>query len=1313
MRWLWIYCLLIGGWIPSLQAQIDPDHPGFPTNQTFTKTQDPLLGQIWALTQDRWGNIVAGCNHGILYYNGHVWRNLKVGNYTSCLSLDRSDIDSIIYVGGENEVGYLIFDSLAQLRYRSLLPFLPESHREIGKVWDTYATREGIFFRSQTHLLLWREEQFEIWQHPQGFDRSFWAGQQLLIQIRNQGLMRLEGGDFIPVPGSEWLAGKRLRSILFRDAKPDLFITRQHGIYLWEYNDKEPVSVATVTRDPSTQLYRAFQDQEARIFLGTVGEGIIQLDDSLQYVAHWNENVGLSNSTVYQFYLDREGNMWVGTKQGCNLLAIGAPHRYLRHKHGLPDNLTLLTHHEGKMFVAGNTGLFLLDKHGEFSKVPRHFSNIYGLNSHATALFVGAEQGISMWKDNEWENLTEREVRYLDVKGNLLVAGMQSTLSCWRLRDHKWQFLGDLQLKPSEIPKDVLIRNDQEIWISTAESVIRLSLPVEEVEENSWPEAVKIFRLEAEDLPQKGSFRLFINHKGVFLYSRVHTAGRETPLFRFDPDHELFLRDQMFANISPPHVFRPNYEDAAGNIWGETYNPATNTFDLSFLPSDSSLSPALFGQLNGNLGYFLKGIHADTSRQIAWALGSQGITVFDQSKLHAIPSVKQVQIQEVVVEDSSLKVLFGGFYPTGWQVPEIPFPVGRMRFVFSLIDFELPHLHFFQYHLEGLEEDWSPWSQKQEIEYTSLSEGRYVFKVRALDAYGQMTEVDEFEFVMLPPWYRSWWARACYLLVGIFLFWGVIRLRNEQLRKKNERLEQEIELRTEELAEANLQLRELDQIKSRFFTNISHEFRTPLSLIIGPIENWLETEASKRNISTDQLLRMHRNAGNLLRLVNQLLDLARLDAKEMTLRPIDTELVAFFRGIAANFSSLAEQKDIAYDIIAPQKKLQVLLDREKFQTILSNLLSNAFKFCPEQGEISVALTLQEIPASNKHVARIRVADSGMGIPEHQQKQIFDRFYQTKESSHQGSGIGLALTQELVDLMGGKIWVENQQGAVFYVEIPCSLSSMKGVEELQPTPELLVPLSRQETEVMTLLLVEDHEDIRAFIREQLVPEYSLLEARSGEEGLNMALTHVPDLIISDLMMPVMDGLEMSRQLKQDERSSHIPIILLTAKAEVEDRIAGFDEGADAYLVKPFHMKELKARINNLLLQRQELRKRFATELTIQPQEITVSSADARFLERAIQIVEEQMAEEDFGVKEFREQLALSRTQLHRKLKALTDQSPSEFIRTLRLKRAAQLLEGQVDNVSQVAFMVGFHNLSYFAKCFKDLFGVVPSEYPSRD
>ncbi|MEM7367353.1 MAG: hybrid sensor histidine kinase/response regulator transcription factor [Bacteroidota bacterium] len=1311
MRHLWIYCLLIGGGIPPLSAQMDPDHPGLPAIQTFSKAEDPLLGQIWAMTQDQWGNIYAGCNHGIVYYNGYVWRNLKVGNYTSCLSMDISVRDSTIYVGGENEIGFLVADSLGQRRYRSLLNHLPEAYRLFGKIWDVYATKEGIFFRSPTHLFLWESEKFRVWEHPQGFDRSFWDGKHLWIQIRNQGLMRLEQGALTPVPGSEWLQGKRLRSLLFREGRADVYITRQHGLYLWE-EGMMPILSQSVTQNPATQLYRAIQDRAGRIFLGTVGEGIIQLTDSLQYVGHWNENIGLSNSTVYQFLFDSDQNLWIGTKQGCNVIQFGASHRYLRHRDGLPDNMSLLCHHHGTTYLGGNTGLYAMNQKGSFSKIPMPLPNIYGIESHVSGLLIGSEAGLSLMDGKHWNQLDEKEIRFMDVQGSLLVTGAHSHLRFWRIHQNQWELVGELELRPSEIPKNVYVREEQEVWVNTAESIIRLIIPDEDIATDSWQESVQLFRYEGEDLPQRGSFRLFNNQKGVFLYSSVHTAGQETPLYYFDPVSQAFQPDSLFAEYMPPHIFRPNYEDSEGNIWGETYNSGTNTFDLSFLPADPVQPAVLFGQLNGNLGYFLKGIYSDTTSQLAWALGSQGMTIFDQSKFHVSPRKKHVQIEEVVLADTTSTILFGGFYPSDWRSPEIPYPVGRIRLQYSLLDFELPDLQFFQYQLKGLEKTWSPWTPKREVEYTSLSEGDYIFKLRALDGYGQITEMDSFAFTILPPWYRTWWARLLYLLAGILLLWGWMRIRNKQLRRKNENLEQLISLRTEELAQANLQLRELDQMKSRFFANISHEFRTPLSLIIGPLEQWMEAETNKRLISRDQLMRMHRNAGNLLRLVNQLLDLARLDARQMPLHPTRTELVAFFRGIAANFSSLAEKKQIVYQIISPNDETWVEVDREKYQTILVNLLSNACKFCPDHGEITVELTVKEGISEENILAHMRIADSGMGIPEDRKDQVFDRFFQLKGTAHHGSGIGLALTRELTELMGGTILVENRDGAVFYVEIPCSKSSHVQIDASSPELEDVSLGQGDKAETMSLLLVEDHTDIRAFLREQLVPEYTLLEAQSGEEGVKLALTYLPDLIISDLMMPGISGLEMSRQLKQDERTSHIPIILLTAKAEVEDRIAGFEEGADAYLVKPFHMKELRARISNLLLQREQLRRRFATELTIQPTDITVSSADAIFLEKAIQIVEEGMAEEGFGVNELRDLLGLSRTQFHRKLKALTDQSPSEFIRALRLKRAAQLLEAQADTVSQIAFLVGFNNLSYFAKCFKELFGVVPSEYPPK-
>ncbi len=514
----------------------------------------------------------------------------------------------------------------------------------------------------------------------------------------------------------------------------------------------------------------------------------------------------------------------------------------------------------------------------------------------------------------------------------------------------------------------------------------------------------------------------------------------------------------------------------------------------------------------------------------------------------------------------------------------------------------------------------------------------------------------------------------------------------------------------------NKELRELDQLKSNFFANISHEFRTPLTLIKGPIEH-LEQNPSER-LQMESIKMIRRNTNRVLQLVNQLLDLSKIDKGNLQLEQAEGEVFKCLRGAASSFASHAAQRGIDYKVQIPHEIFWASFDRDKLEKIVYNLLGNAFKFSDDGGTISFSAMHEDMEL------RIVVSDTGSGIAEEKLPFIFDRFYQVHgeaNRAHEGSGIGLSLSKELVALMDGTITVSSEinKGTIFTVALPIAkikTGSLKSESFAQSENTEVIKKEAFEFESVdprilpTLLLVEDNPDMSYFIKEQFQELYHVQEAKNGKTGLAAARKNPPDLIITDVMMPEMDGVELCKTLKSNLDTSHVPIIMLTAKAGLENKIEGLETGADDYLTKPFEPKELLARVKNLIEQRKKLRELFVKrETTIDPRKITVTSLDKKFMERVLKLLEEQHSNAEFGVPQMQEALAMSKTQLHRKLKALTSESPGELLRNFRLKRAAQLLSKKADTVTQIAYAVGFNNLSYFAKCFKELYGVPPSSY----
>jgi len=549
------------------------------------------------------------------------------------------------------------------------------------------------------------------------------------------------------------------------------------------------------------------------------------------------------------------------------------------------------------------------------------------------------------------------------------------------------------------------------------------------------------------------------------------------------------------------------------------------------------------------------------------------------------------------------------------------------------------------------------------------------------------------------------------LAIGLFLYF------RSRMRIQKRRNEMDLQLKKSEAD----QLRRLDQIKSAFFANISHEFRTPLTLILSPLKQIAEGNFKGDLQKTWQVMLV--NADRLLRLVNQLLDLARLESGALSPQKEPMDLVQVVKSIVLAFESWPAHKQIHFQTEFPSAPMAAWVDSDKLEKILVNLLSNAFKFTPAGGRIYFRMQVRERKPEVINV-RFEVQDNGPGIPPEQLPHIFDRFYSGVDhrDGMYSSGIGLALTRELVSWYGGVIQVESQleEGTTFQADIPFAKASGAPLKEHAPV-ESMVALADEAHEVAysrktrraVVLVVEDNPNLRSYIGDQLRSDYQIEEAGNGQIGLHKALDLIPDLILSDVMMPDLDGLAFCNQVKQDERTSHVPVVLLTALAEQKEKLAGLSSGADAYLTKPFDPEELQITVRNLIEQRRLLRKKFASQTGPLSSGANLhTEKEAAFLEKIEKVVLEELGNAEFGIEDLGKALHMSRSQLHRKVKALTDLSPSSLVRSIRLREAYQLLENKKGNISQVAFEVGIPNLPYFSRSFHDQFGFPPSELLRR-
>jgi signal transduction histidine kinase/DNA-binding response OmpR family regulator len=577
------------------------------------------------------------------------------------------------------------------------------------------------------------------------------------------------------------------------------------------------------------------------------------------------------------------------------------------------------------------------------------------------------------------------------------------------------------------------------------------------------------------------------------------------------------------------------------------------------------------------------------------------------------------------------------------------------------------------------------------------------------------------------------------------------------LEQEKQRLEQLVKDRTKEvyhknelLEEQSQKLKEMDRVKSRFFANISHEFRTPLTLILSPLEKMLSN--TRDNRQKKELNVMRRNSQRLLTLINQLLDLTRFDSGKMTLQAAYQNIVPFLKGIPASFHTLARQNQLNLEFNPEEDEISLYFDAQKMEEVMYNLLINAVKFTPPGGKITISIA-KEKPGPAKESQRpddyikISVKDTGIGISQEQIIHIFDRFYQaenTKDKNQTGTGIGLALTKEIVLLHHGIIDVHSRKGkgTEFEIRLPMGKKHLKSNEIV--TASEIPPRSQKEKELETLyvtaeeqgdehgevehdtahedktpgqeknviLVVEDHADVRKYIRDPLEPDYTVVEACDGKEGITKAKDLIPDLIVSDIMMPEADGFELTRVLKKDVRTSHIPIILLTAKASEKSIVRGLETGADDYITKPFSTKILLTRIKNLIDLRRQLQLRIQRQKMLLPDEISVSSVDDTFLKEFQDTIEKNLSDPELNIDMLCKKLYMGRSTLYRKVQALTGETPHQFFLSYRLERAAQLLKSNYGNVTEVAMETGFANPQYFSQCFKEKFHQSPSSFKTH-
>jgi signal transduction histidine kinase/DNA-binding response OmpR family regulator len=1313
---------------------------GLPFTTHYPTDEYKAHKQNWTISQDKNGLMYFGNGDGVLIYDGTTWELITLPNQSSVLALTL-DKSGRMYVGAVGEIGYLEADTVGRLTYISLLSFLKKEDQNFSRVYSVHSTLEGIYFQTPEAVFKWTGKKFKVWKAGGNrFTKSFWVNNILLLKADEGGLFQLKNEELKLLPNSKYFSDKTVSTIFPYDERRLLIGTLSRGLFLFDGQSAEPFNSELNNLMKVNKIYCGIQLYDSSFAFGTLQGGLFIIDKTGKRRLTFNSETKITSPIIFNLFQDKSGIIWAALNDGIAKIEYPSPFSEFGSNTELKGTVEAVIRYNNKIYAGTDRGLFYLDNSKSeqpvFRLVKGANQRIWSLLLFENSLLIGSDVGIYLLKGNDLtliSNFKTYTILRSKLDPNRIFIGNTDGLRSIYFKNSRWENEGKIPGVYGTI-HEILETKSGILWLETN---VNWMWKVSFKPDIKNPEVEKCGILKG--LPDDVG-HLYLFEDQLLFVCIIHNHD----IYRYDQSADTFTIDttiNKILSINGQEIWLRTI-DNFGNVWFDL-KENENVKAKMVAWKESSEKYIVEDLKEARIyNYIGKKFLYENENNAVWFATKNGLIKHD----FLIKEKEDVNfttfVRKVIYMNDS--ILFAGIKPQSKRLflPSLPFNNNKFRFQYSSLSFHSEKDNQYQYYLEGFDKDWSDWSNETQRNYTNLSEGNYIFHVRGKDIYGNVSREDQYAFIILPPWQRTWWA---YLFYGLGMVGAVIlivQLRSKRLKREKEILENIVKERTHQLArqaerlEDQTQqlegqaekLREMDQQKSRFFANISHEFRTPLTLIKGPVDQSLE--APGESISKEDKVMIQNNTNRLLRLVNQLLDLSKIDAHSLELNLVKGDIFEFLRTIGSAFNSHADQRKINYNVLIPEHKLLTMFDHDKLEKIIYNILSNAFKFTPDKGKITLRSFLSKQSGKNGTLI-IEIKDDGIGISKEQQKFIYDRFYQSDNSltrEHEGSGIGLALTKELLTLMNGNIKVESEpgKGTGFTIELPIQIlpdffneskniihrdvskSSYKpdGISNMQVNPE---EVDEGSNDVPIVLIVEDNRDMRSFIKKQLINDYRILESPNGKEGLETAKREIPDLVITDLMMPQMDGMILCKKLKTNENTNHIPVIMLTAKAGQDQKIEGLETGADSYLTKPFDRKELQVLVKNLITQRRQLREKYGRAILLEPKLIPVSALDEQFLQKVMKYLEDNLSDAEFGVPEMQDKLPMSKNQLHRKMKAITNEAPGEFMRNYRLKRAAQILAQKGESVTQVAYSVGFNNLSYFAKCFKELHGIAPSEY----
>lgn len=1142
--------------------------------------------------------------------------------------------------------------------------------------------------------------------------------------------------------------GSNQISALSLDKNGDLFVgTLTSGLF--RYNkllDKfDPIKCKVAH---SLSIKSLLLDKQNRLLVGTDGFGMMRYDgvvNCLEPYQMTSAPFDFSRMKVHAIFQDRAGNMWTGLFQKGVFLSPNNPNKfnYLgyksfdKNKIGSSCVMSVLKDRTGQLWIGtDNDGAYAITANGN----SRHYApRKDGLSVSSTVMSMAEDKNGNLWLGSFLDGLAvidknSGRCTYYNDKGvqssennsnnkvvclaidplNHLWIGTNGSgvyvfdVTTRRYIKHYYLSANGQNRLINDWISSIFCDKEGVVWIGTYEGLNSV---------NTHSGEIKVYTKEKNNLPGNVIYSIQADKHGN---AWIGTTEGLAFIQKGEQIAKLYttkdgLADNVICGIA---------EDNQGDIWMSTHT-GISKLDIS---EKRFINYNAQDGLQGN--EFSRGAVFKTLNHELIFGGTNGVTSFLPSQIQDHRNIPKLSLtglyilDKPVVRESSSRQIYNGFIGDAKSI-HLDYKDNMFSLEFSTFDFGGSGRVYYRYKVDGLNSQWMNTEKGvHRISFTNLNYGHYKLRVRAC-VQDTLSEEMVLRIEISPPWYLSWWAKVIYFLLFTMLLYGIVQYLLNKIRYKQELMRIE---HAEQINEAKLQ----------FFINISHEIRTPMTLILSPLEKLIREDKNPEKQSAYQM--MFRNSQRILRLINQLMDIRKIDKGQMVLKHRETDIISFIDDVMETFHYQAKQRNISFTFNHTESPLNMWLDLNSFDKVLVNILSNAFKFTPDNGEITI---FQRVVSQNinrngeRHYCEITVADTGIGIEEDKIERIFERFYQIESAQskmYSGTGIGLHLAQSLVELLHGKIFARNRgdkQGSEFIILLPLGNSHLNENElDRNPTQKEVVfseiekPIPEIVNEKMEsvkravktktnyrVLIVDDEDEIRQYLKQELSPIYRITECRNGKEALELILKEKPNLVISDVMMPEMDGITLCKKLKSNININHIPIVLLTAKSDDEHKSTGFEIGADAYIVKPFNMELLKKRISNLIENRERLEPKPIDEEQNQNliRQVVIKPNDQKLLEKVIKIINDNLSNSELNVETLADGVGMSRVHMHRKLKELTNQSARDLIRSIRLKQAAELLKNNKLSVSEVAYALGFSNLSHFSNSFREFHGMSPKEY----